>query len=72
MSAEEGILVEAQGRAIEQWRVKNVGADNHLLDTVVGNFLLAHIRGAELQSDAGIKKLKALSSKKKRRRFKSE
>lgn len=68
MTAEEGILVEGAGRQIEQWKVVHVGRDNHLFDSTVGCYILASIRGAEIQNDVASLKLKASNSKKKRRR----
>jgi hypothetical protein len=68
MTAEEGILVEGGGRSIEQWKVVRVGADNHLFDSTVGCFVLANVKGAEIQTDVFSQKLKATNKKKKKRR----
>ena len=74
MSSEEGILVEGGGRSIEQWKLGMVGRDNHLFDSTVGCYVLANIRGAEIQNDVASMKLKNLKAKKtkKRRRFSAE
>ena len=72
MTAEEGVLVEGGGRKIEQWKVNQVGRDNHLFDAVVGCYVVACIRGAEVQNDVMSQKLVATKKKKKRRRYRSE
>ena len=71
MTSEEGILVEGGGRSIEQWKPVHVGRDNHLFDSTVGCFILANIRGAEIQTDVTSLKLQAAQNKKtkKRRRY---
>tara|TARA_B100001094_G_C18001989_1_gene705685 strand:- start:619 stop:855 length:237 start_codon:yes stop_codon:yes gene_type:complete len=68
MTAEEGVLVEGAGRQIEQWKVVHVGRDNHLFDSTVGCYILASIKGADIQNDVASLKLKASGNKKKRRR----
>ena len=72
LTAEEGILVEAQGRSIEQWRIRGVGSDNHLFDTIVGNYLLANIRGAEIRTTGKTGSLNPIKKSKKRRRYSAE
>ena len=72
LTAEEGILVEAQGRSIEQWRIRGVGSDNHLFDTIVGNYLLANIRGAEIRTTGKTGSLNPIKKSKKRRRYRAE
>ena len=69
MSAEEGVLVEAQGRSIEQWK-NDMNKDNHLFDCVVGCYALANVKGAEVQTDATVRKIRNTTHKKKRRRYK--
>ena len=68
MTAEEGVLVEGGGRSIEQWKVVHVGRDNHLFDAVTGCYILANIKGAEIQTDVASQKLMAKKRKKKKRR----
>ena len=74
MTAEEGVLVEGAGRQIEQWKVVHVGRDNHLFDSTVGCYILANIRGADIQNDVASLKMQAASNKKrkKRRRYVQE
>jgi hypothetical protein len=71
LTSEEGVLVQGGGRSIEQWKVVRVGADNHLWDCVVGSYIVANIRGAEVPTDASSLKLEA-TKKKKRRRYVKE
>ncbi len=68
MTAEVGVLVEGGGRSIEQWKPAVVGRDNHLFDSTVGCYILASVKGAEIQTDIASQKLMSKKRKKKKRR----
>lgn len=63
--AEKGIMVEARGRRVAEWKIKRVGMDNHLLDTICGALALLAFIGCKLPATAG-----ATRGKKKKKKIK--
>ncbi len=70
MVAESGILLEGGGRSVEVWK-NEANKDEHLWDCVVGSYLLANMRGVEVQTDGLVRKLKGNTKRRKRRRYRS-
>ena len=68
MTSEMGVLVEGAGRQLEQWQLAGVGRDNHLFDSTVGCFVLANIKGAEVQTDVASRAITSTTKKRKRGR----
>lgn len=46
--AEVRVRVEGKGRTVDEWRLKQVRADNHFLDCIVGSSVAASIAGCML------------------------
>ena len=53
LTAERAVLVSAKGRTASEWKLVQVGRDNHLLDCLVGSAAAASMLGAALDGDAG-------------------
>jgi hypothetical protein len=51
LAAEYAVLVEAQGRAIHEWKQKPARPDNHWLDCLVGCAAAASMLGAQLPGE---------------------
>ena len=48
LCAEESIMVEAQGKRVEEWRMRRPGLDNHFLDCVVLASVAANMSGISI------------------------
>lgn len=48
LTSERGVLVEAKGRKVIEWKIIRPGADNHFFDCLVGCHVLAAERGTSL------------------------
>jgi hypothetical protein len=48
-TAELPVVVQAKGRTVTEWKIKNTRPDNHWKDGLVGNFVAASIQGVSLE-----------------------
>jgi hypothetical protein len=51
LTAEEPVPVEAKGRTVVEWKIRNTKPDNHWLDCFVGCGVAASIQGASLMGE---------------------
>ncbi|MFO0828014.1 MAG: terminase gpA endonuclease subunit [Phycisphaerales bacterium] len=48
VTAEQRVPVEARGRRVDEWRLKQPNLDNHLFDCLVGSAVAASMSGVQL------------------------
>ncbi|MDI1342834.1 MAG: phage terminase large subunit family protein [Pseudolabrys sp.] len=53
MTSERRIPVEARGRKVDEWRIKQPGLDNHFLDCIVGAAVAASVLGIATNAKDG-------------------
>lgn len=58
LTSEKRVETEGRGRRVDEWKLKKIGIDNHLLDCGVGCAVAASIAGASMSEQQGYTKRK--------------